>query len=37
LENAKVVSDDINKKQEAAEKTEKEIDEARTGYKPVAN
>ena len=37
LENAKVVSDDISKKQEFAEKTEKEIDEARTGYKPVAN
>lgn len=36
LENAKVVSEDIKKKQEFAEKTEKEIDEARTGYKPVA-
>jgi len=31
-----VVSDDINKKQAIAEKTEIEIDEARTGYKPVA-
>lgn len=37
LENAKVVSEDIKKKQEFAEKTEIEIDEARTGYKPVAN
>lgn len=36
LQNAKVVSDDINKKQAIAEKTEKEIDEARTGYKPIA-
>lgn len=36
LQNAKVVSDDINKKQAIAEKTEIEIDEARTGYKPVA-
>ena len=32
LENAKVVSEDIKKKQEFAEKTEAEIDEARTGY-----
>jgi len=31
-----VVSDDINKKQVIAEKTEKEIDEARIGYQPVA-
>ena len=30
------MSDDINKKQAIAEKTEIEIDEARTGYKPVA-
>lgn len=37
MENAKVVSDDISKKQVIAEKTEIEIDEARTGYKPVAN
>jgi len=37
LENAKVVSDDIGKKQIIAEKTEIEIDEARTGYKPVAS
>ena len=36
LQNAKIVSDDINKKQAIAEKTEIEIDEARTGYKPVA-
>mmetsp|Transcript_20676 Transcript_20676/g.31603 ORF Transcript_20676/g.31603 Transcript_20676/m.31603 type:complete len:311 (+) Transcript_20676:5866-6798(+) len=36
LQNAKVVSDDINKKQAIAEKTEIEIDEARQGYKPVA-
>lgn len=36
LQNAKAVSDDINKKQAIAEKTEIEIDEARTGYKPAA-
>lgn len=36
LQNAKVVSDDINKKQAVAEKVEIEIDEARNGYKPVA-
>jgi dynein heavy chain len=36
LENAKVVSDDINKKQVVAEKVEKEIDESRMGYQPVA-
>ena len=36
LSNAKVVSDDIAKKQLVAEKTEKEIDEARIGYRPVA-
>lgn len=30
------MSDDINKKQAIAEKTEIEIDEARKGYKPVA-
>jgi dynein heavy chain len=36
LQNAKVVSDDINKKQAVAEKVELEIDEARNGYKPVA-
>lgn len=36
LQNAKVVSDDINKKQAIAEKTEIEIDEARKGYKPAA-
>jgi len=36
LSNAKIVSDDIAKKQVVAEKTEKEIDEARVGYRPVA-
>ena len=36
METAKVVSEDIKKKQEYAEKTEAEIDEARTGYQPVA-
>jgi len=36
LQNAKVVSDDINKKQIIADKTEKEIDLARQGYRPVA-
>ena len=36
MQNAKVVSDEITKKQAIAEKTEIEIDEARTGYKPVA-
>lgn len=36
LQNAKVVSEDINKKQAVAEKVEIEIDEARNGYKPVA-
>lgn len=36
LSNAKIVSDDIAKKQVIAEKTEKEIDEARIGYRPVA-
>lgn len=36
LQNAKVVSDEIGKKQIIAEKTEKEIDEARIGYQPVA-
>ena len=37
LSNAKIVSDDIAKKQIVAEKTEKEIDEARIGYRPVAD
>jgi dynein heavy chain len=36
LSNAKILSNDIAKKQEIAEKTEKEIDEMRMGYKPVA-
>jgi len=36
LSNAKKLSDEIEKKQEIAEKTEKEIDEARIGYKPCA-
>lgn len=36
LQNAKVVSDEISKKQAIAEKVEVEIDEARNGYKPVA-
>lgn len=37
LQNAKVVSDDINKKQAIAEKVEIEIDESRNGYKPVSS
>lgn len=37
LQNAKIVSDDVNKKQAIAEKVEIEIDAARNGYKPVAN
>jgi len=36
LQNAKIVSDEINKKQAIAEKTEIEIDEARKGYEPIA-
>jgi len=36
LSNAKILSNDISKKQEIAEKTEKEIDELRMGYRPVA-
>jgi dynein heavy chain len=36
LDNARIISEDINKKQVIAEKTEKEIDEARIGYQPVA-
>jgi len=36
LENANKVSSEINKKQAIAEKTEIEIDEARSGYKPLA-
>lgn len=36
LQDAKAVSEDINKKQAIAEKVEIEIDEARNGYKPVA-
>jgi dynein heavy chain len=36
LTNASVVSVEINKQQEIAAKTEIEIDEARVGYKPIA-
>lgn len=36
LSNAKILSNDIARKQEIAEKTEKEIDELRMGYRPVA-
>ena len=36
LSNAKILSNEIAIKQEEAERTEKEIDEARLGYKPVA-
>ena len=36
LQEAKTVSDDIQRKQKAAEKTEAAIDEARTSYKPLA-
>ena len=36
LQESKVVSDDIQRKQKAAEKTEVAIDEARVSYKPLA-
>ena len=36
LSNAKNISNEIHKKQAEAEKTEKQIDEMRMGYKPVA-
>ena len=36
ISSSKVLSNDIAQKQQAAEKTEKSIDEARLGYKPVA-
>lgn len=36
LSNAKILANDIARKQEIAEKTEKEIDEMRMGYRPVA-
>ena len=36
LSSASAISVDINKKQEAAKKTEIEIDEARVGYQPIA-
>lgn len=36
LSDAKIVSDDIKVKQEIADQTEKNIDEARLEYKPVA-
>lgn len=36
LQESKVVSDEINRKQRAAEKTEKSIDDARVLYKSIA-
>ncbi|RUS80966.1 hypothetical protein EGW08_011286 [Elysia chlorotica] len=36
LSSSKTLSNDISKKQEIAEETEKKIDEARLGYKPIA-
>lgn len=36
LQEAKVVSDDIQRKQKAAEKTEKAIDDTRVSYQPIA-
>ncbi|XP_071815449.1 dynein axonemal heavy chain 3-like isoform X3 [Apostichopus japonicus] len=36
LSSSKVLSKEISEKQEAANKTEREIDETRNGYKPVA-
>jgi dynein heavy chain, axonemal len=36
LQDAKAISDDIQRKQKAAEKTEAAIDEARTSYAPLA-
>ena len=36
LKQSKITSDDIKEKQEVAEKTEREIDEVRKGYTPIA-
>lgn len=36
LQSSKLVSDDISRKQKASEKTEAEIDTARTAYQPIA-
>ena len=36
LDEAKIVSDDINAKQKIAEATEKKINESRAGYRPIA-
>jgi len=36
LSRSKVVADDINEKQVVADKTEKDIDEVRKGYTPIA-
>ena len=36
LQESKVVSDDIQRKQKAAEKTEKAIDDTRVSYQPIA-
>ncbi|XP_066919650.1 dynein axonemal heavy chain 12-like [Clytia hemisphaerica] len=36
LDSSKVLSDDINKKQEIAEETEKKINQSRAGYYPIA-
>eukprot|EP00803_Ostreobium_quekettii_P008971 evm.model.scf_437EXC.8 EVM.evm.TU.scf_437EXC.8 scf_437EXC:34649-40478(-) len=37
LQSSKVLSDEISEKQKAASETEAQIDEARSGYKPVAH
>lgn len=36
ISSSKALSNDIQTKQQVAERTEKKIDEARAGYKPVA-
>jgi dynein heavy chain len=36
LDDAKIISDDIQAKQQVAEATEEKINESRKGYKPVA-
>lgn len=37
LQSSKLLSDEISEKQKAASETEAQIDEARSGYKPVAH
>ncbi len=36
LDEAKILSDDINAKQKIADVTEKKINESRAGYRPIA-